>query len=393
MEKLAKELAIDGEGLEGWYKVTTEKLIAHGGGAILKEYNNSWIKLLSEVYPEFSWDPLKFTRTPQGYWNSLDHQRKFLDNLGSLLGFKEGERESWYRISKKTIVDNGGSAILERYSNSLLQLLTAVYPDFSWDPIKFSQVPRNFWDSIENQRSFLSDLSKKLSLGFDSDVQIDSRKNYEAWYKVSSHTILDSGGATLLNRYQGSVSKLLVNVFPEFSWDPLKFMKAPNTYWDSLENQKSYLLELGKEKFGIKEGDMEAWYKVTSQSLLDNGGSALLSRYGNSLYKLFKAVFPEYDWKEWRFVGKSAQIFSDEKGLSEVLTSIETALEIRSPREWHRVNRDQLLSLGVAKYFTNSRNRSKKSLGETLLKALKIKYPEEKWDDAAFLGKASSEEN
>jgi hypothetical protein len=53
-------------------------------------------------------------------------------------------------------------------------MLTAIYPEHEWIPWKFAKVPKNFWDSKENQRKFLQYTFTELGL-----------KDMEDWYKVS----------------------------------------------------------------------------------------------------------------------------------------------------------------------------------------------------------------
>ena len=61
---------------------------------------------------------------------------------------------------------------------------------------------------------------------------------YESWYKISSTQFMEKGGLSgnrlLLRTYKGSISALLNAVFPEYDWDPLKFLKAPQNYWNDI---------------------------------------------------------------------------------------------------------------------------------------------------------------
>jgi hypothetical protein len=53
-------------------------------------------------------------------------------------------------------------------------LLASVYPEYNWLPWKFSQCPKNFWDSIENQKKFVEWAAKEL--------KINEKDN---WYRVT----------------------------------------------------------------------------------------------------------------------------------------------------------------------------------------------------------------
>jgi hypothetical protein len=42
--------------------------------------------------------------------------------------------------------------------------LTVIYPDYAWNYQKKEKVARGYWKSLDNQRAFIEDLAKKLSI-------------------------------------------------------------------------------------------------------------------------------------------------------------------------------------------------------------------------------------
>ena len=55
------------------------------------------------------------------------------------------------------ILNEGGSTLLiKKHNGSIQSLLTTAYPEYEWTPWLFGKCPQNFWDSIENQKKFLS---------------------------------------------------------------------------------------------------------------------------------------------------------------------------------------------------------------------------------------------
>ena len=46
---------------------------------------------------------------------------------------------------------------------------------------------------------------------------------------------------------------------------------------------------------------MEDWYKLQVKDVYDKGGSSLLSIYNNSPSGLVMSLFPDYDWKPYKF--------------------------------------------------------------------------------------------
>ncbi len=120
-------------------------------------------------------------------------------------------------------------ALLNKYKGSSVQLLKTVYPEYpsismrmryvefsihknlfhvleyKWDTSKF-QSRHGYWDDIENQRSFMEELGKKLHVTNPSD-----------WYLLNPTTLKRFGGEVLLDvKYNGSISKLVASVFPEY---------------------------------------------------------------------------------------------------------------------------------------------------------------------------------
>ena len=331
----------------------------------MKKFDNSLFALFSSLYPEREWSPLRFGKAPQNYWSTQANQKKFMDELGDKLGIHGTNLEGWYQIPIKTVRAEGGGSLLYQFNNSLSKLLKSVYPGFSWDPLKFGKAPQKFWSKLENQKPFLEDIGIKL--GIPKGVM-------EPWYKVKARSFIDLGGGPLLNQYNNSMHALLSAIFPDFTWNPLNFTKAPQNYWGSIENQRNLVLEIG-QKLGIAQNgsaNFEEWYNVSNLTFIEQGGGSLLSHYQGSLPDILSNVFPEYDWKIWKFPGRS---LSDERSLDEALTHVEAALMIVSPKDWYRVTTDQLESLGLSQLTGKSGG---------LISELKRRYPQEPWDEKWF---------
>ncbi len=115
-------------------------------------------------------------------------------------------KEDWSKINTNTLKLHGAGTLLRFYNGSPIKLLTTIYPEYKWNIHDWNQVPRGHWDNMDNQRAFVDDIGKKLSI-----------TNKEEWYNVKFQDFLDHGGAGLLNRkYKGSVCKLLTTIYPEY---------------------------------------------------------------------------------------------------------------------------------------------------------------------------------
>ena len=269
---------------------------------------------------------------------------------------------------------------MNRHERSISKLLLRLYPDFSWDPLKFSKAPRHYWSSVENQKKFLDELGKKIQSDkgvIENTKEAERRKEKDFWYEVPIQQVIDGGGVALIDRYHGSLAKLLENVYPDYDWDLRRFTKVPRNYWGSIENQRSRVEEIGR-KVGIKEGDTEPWYKVSNLLFIEHGGASLLDIYKWSLPDLLKAVFPEYDWRLWKFKYRSTKVFTDKNVLNEMLVEVENQLQIKSPEDWKRIRLDELNSMNVGRYFTTKKKK------EEILAALRQKYPQDQWEEEFF---------
>ncbi len=82
-----------------------------------------------------------------------------------------------------------------------------------WDETKFQELD-TYWERehfhIHNHRKLLDKVGKQLNL-----------KSYEDWYSVTTKQVRTLGKAGILNRYNGSLSKLLSTVYPEY---PIKVL-------------------------------------------------------------------------------------------------------------------------------------------------------------------------
>jgi hypothetical protein len=77
-----------------------------------------------------------------------------------------------------------------------------------------------------------------------------------------------------------------------------RFKKVPEGFWKDLVNQRNYIQWLAKE---LKITNMEDWYKVKHRDLRQIDSGMLQTCYGNSLPNALKTLYPDYDWKPWKF--------------------------------------------------------------------------------------------
>jgi hypothetical protein len=142
------------------------------------------------MYPDTDWQPWRFDRCPDSYWNILDHRTNFFRNLEDLM--KIERNEDWYLLTINDIKKHGGGGILNLFDGSLHHALneSIVNSNFQWKPWKFRLVSPGFWNVSKNHLEFFDWLAEELSID-----------RIEDWYNLTLETIYEKGGKGLLSGY------------------------------------------------------------------------------------------------------------------------------------------------------------------------------------------------
>ncbi len=62
------------------------------------------------------------------YLLDINHQKTFLHELAKKLNINTPE--SWYKVTESLLIQHGGSELLSQHNDSLIKLLSAVYPEY-----------------------------------------------------------------------------------------------------------------------------------------------------------------------------------------------------------------------------------------------------------------------
>src|SRR5690554_1658513 len=112
-----------------------------------------------------------FENVPDGYWEDLEHQRRFIRWLESKLELKKPE--DWYSIKKSQVIQCGGTSLLQYCGGNLVVALKKIYPEIHWEPWIFDGPSVEFWDYHKNRRRYLDWISEQLNMKYAFE-----------WYKV-----------------------------------------------------------------------------------------------------------------------------------------------------------------------------------------------------------------
>ena len=246
--------------IESWYFLPPIELNNLVGGKILFQRSNDNIfKSLQLAYPEMDWDLYRSTIThmisikhnpliennsdqisppeispnefafKDNFWESVDYQRRFLDDLKPILlkhvkdnklnpvisnssdettTDPEDDTWIWYHLNNEILRNNGGNGLLLHYNNNLSDIFPNVYPEIDWN-IYYFALPKHFWRTDENCRQFITFLFKKLNLNME-----EMTTEYQ---KISAIEVRRLGGIGLLSVY-GRLFNALRMLYPSYTW-------------------------------------------------------------------------------------------------------------------------------------------------------------------------------
>ncbi len=345
---------------EDWYQLTAKLLGKYRGATLAAKFHCSICALLRDYMPEYPWKEWLFPRVPRGFWNDRQNRRRYLDWLAEELGFKT--IEDWYRLTTETLGQYRGDSITTMYRGSPYAVVKAHFPEYPWVEWRFRQVSAAFWDDPRNRRRYLDWLGEKL--GF---------KSPEDWYGIDTKLIKKNYGSSLLTKYGGSPSAIVMSYMPEYSWQEWRFRKPPDFFWADPRNRRRYLDWLGEE-LGFNEP--EDWYALSNEILLQNHGVGMVRYFNGSPSALLAASMPDYDWLEWRFTHVPNRFWSERRNRVRYLDWLGEQLGFKRLEDWYQVTKKDIANhhgLGLLLRF-----------GSSKIALLKDYRPEYDWKEWLF---------
>jgi hypothetical protein len=349
-----KELALRNR--EGWYLVNNREVDRHGGKELLDSlYEGQLWRALEAVYSDtnHSWDPWRFPKVPDGYWNELANQRKFFEWLYKTLKLRN--MDGWYTIHVREAQRYGGRVLLSMHNNDMAKALSAVYPEHKFDVWRFGTVPEGFWDSRENLKKFFDWAHKDLQL-----------KTLDGWYRVYNREIERRGGKAILTKYKGYLGHALAEVYPEKEWQIWRFQELPKDYWNDKSVHRKYFESVSKD---LNLKSLEGWYHVSKSDVSRYGsGGPMPLFYGNSLSVALMELFPEHKWVIWRFSKVPEGFWDKVENRRSFFEWLYKELKLKDTDGWYRVTRTSVARYGGSALLAMHQ--------DSLPKTLQAIYPE-----------------
>jgi len=217
-------------------------------------------------------------KIPNGYFDSIHHQRAYMEWLGMKLNYKKPE--DWYKIRKKDVTQL--SFLNKYYGGSIIKAITSLFPEHHFHLWKFQKKPHRYWRQLENQKEFLEWAANVLNI-----------KSQEDWYKIKSSQIRELGGSGLLSEYSESLPRALSKIYPDQKWIMWKYKQTPKGFWND-KNSLDFLKYITSE---LSLSKLEDWKNISSSSFKKLKGSSLMSKNKGFIPTLCK-YFPDYNWRE-----------------------------------------------------------------------------------------------
>lgn len=306
---------------DGWYKVNPDHFKKKNIGGLIDKYKNSIITLLGKfghiLHKNHKFYEWKFTRVSN--WevpsplsdkypkfsrvNTIKYNL-FKEKIISGNEIKEGDiplfrRFIDYILEKENLKDvhdmhdsyikkHGGTGLISSYG--FLPLLKIAYPEKTI--LEFCipniQLTPEYW-TPENIRKAFEYYSEKYNISINKLItltNVDIEKI--GWWRLSK---------------EGTILELLRRGFPDINWDPLRVSKI---YW----TEELKINAFNKIKTSEKWNSHEDYYKLTIEICKKYDLLKLINLYNHSPITLLKELFPDYEWKKWRFA-KSNNCWSD----------------------------------------------------------------------------------
>ena len=104
----------------------------------------------------------------------------------------------------------------------------------------------------------------------------------------------------------------------------------------NMVNQRIFAQYLG-EKLGYRK--MEDWYDINVPEIKIHGGIAILRLYDESPSKFVIAIFPKYNWIEWKFENIRKGLWSDENNHKKYALWLEKKMEYTKKDDWYNITK------------------------------------------------------
>eukprot|EP01127_Copromyxa_protea_P021077 TRINITY_DN7155_c0_g1_i1.p1 TRINITY_DN7155_c0_g1~~TRINITY_DN7155_c0_g1_i1.p1 ORF type:complete len:593 (-),score=123.15 TRINITY_DN7155_c0_g1_i1:168-1946(-) len=201
--------------------------------------------------------------------------------------------------------------------------------------------------------------------------RMEERKGIESkegWYTIKPVDFLEDEEKDALAEHKGSVYALLCKVYPEYEWIPWKFHRVPQNFWQDQQNHVKYFNHMAIEKNLTSLND---WYKISLKDFCASGRSLLSSYYGSSYINALKSIYPDHDWKIWKFAATPKGFWGHVVHQRQFFDHLAEFRGFVHERDWYKITKKDIAQEGGGRILAQYQNSP--------YLALKNIYPEKEW--------------
>lgn len=249
---------------------------------------------------------------------------------------------------------------------SLWMKFSKIWGKVAWDD-ESAAVPRNFWKPVKNRRNHFELLAHEWQIQQPTD-----------WFKVKWKQLDNRARSLLKIYYGGSLHKGLRDIYPDFKWNLFEQgTTVGHDVWKTVHNQRQFFDFLA-QKLGLKQ--KEDWYNWSAVDLLKipKVGSILKKKYNSSLIQALHSIYPEVDWKPWRFKCIPRKVWLNKNNQRQCFLELCSSIGIgfSDPQKWLNVPLQSIKDQPGGKSLLALYNNN-------ILKLLEFIYPLIDWSNVA----------
>eukprot|EP00026_Physarum_polycephalum_P002873 Phypoly_transcript_02882.p1 GENE.Phypoly_transcript_02882~~Phypoly_transcript_02882.p1 ORF type:complete len:833 (+),score=72.23 Phypoly_transcript_02882:121-2619(+) len=279
-EKYARENRFDPLNPSAWVSQTKKRVLSNKGIArvVSLHYRGKVSKALSDLFPSFAAVKPKWI-APIGPdpWDSEYTRRDFFEKYARENGFDPRDAENWHAQSRSNILASKGALrVISYHEGKVSRALLDLFPDIGLDETKFS------WNILAKRRNFFKNYAKQQ--GFD-------HRDPENWYRHREKVLSMKGAANIIQNHQHSLSKTLIDLFPDIGLDKAKLRNGP--IWPDREARKRFFVNYASSR-GFDPRDPDRWYAQPKIGIwTSRGGQMIGSFYKGSVPGALTDLFPD----------------------------------------------------------------------------------------------------
>jgi len=163
-------------------------------------------------------------------------------------------------------------------------------------------------------------------------------------YAITRKDVIRHGGTSLLKTYGYTVSNIVKSLYPSYDWIEWKFGSVPDYYWNSDNNQRAFFDDLAER---LTLYCLDDWYTVTHRRMRELGATGILyNRFNDSVSCALEHIYPEHEWKLWRFSRKPNRFLEDDY-IKSMIDKVAHRLNVKAPRDWEKFSIKELKQSGL----------------------------------------------